>query len=41
VQIGVADTGVFDVDEDFIGTGLLDGNLLIGCDWAIVSMKDI
>jgi len=29
VEIGVADTRVLDVDEDLIGTGLLDGNLLV------------
>jgi hypothetical protein len=29
VEIGVADTGVLDVDKNLIGTGLLDGNLLV------------
>lgn len=29
VEIGVADTGVLDIDEDLIGTGLLDGDLLV------------
>lgn len=33
VVVGVADTGELDVNEDLIGTGLLDGNLLVlgGC----------
>jgi hypothetical protein len=29
MEISVADTGELDVDEDLIGTGLLDGNLLV------------
>ena len=29
VKIGVADTRELDVDEDLIGTGILDGNLLV------------
>lgn len=29
VEVGVADTGVLDVDEDLIGTGLLDIDLLV------------
>lgn len=34
VEISVADTGKLDVDEDLIGSGLLDGNLLVldGCE---------
>jgi hypothetical protein len=34
VEISVADTGELDVDEDLIGTRLLDGNLLVldGCE---------
>jgi hypothetical protein len=33
VEVGVADAGVLDVDEDLIGTGLLNGDLLVleGC----------
>jgi hypothetical protein len=33
VEISVADTGELDVDEDLIGTGLLDGNLLVLDSW--------
>lgn len=30
VEVGVADARVLDVDEDFIGAGLLDGDPLVG-----------
>lgn len=39
VEISVADTGELDVDEDLIGTRLLNGNLLVldGCEkWKLV-----
>lgn len=29
VKVSMADTGIFNVDEDFIGTGLLYGDLLV------------
>lgn len=29
VEVGVADTGVFDINEDLVRTGLLDGDLLV------------
>jgi len=29
VEVSMADTGIFDVDEDFIGTGFLYGDLLV------------
>ncbi len=29
VQVGVADTGILDVDKDLIGAGLGDGDLLV------------
>jgi hypothetical protein len=36
VEVGVADAGVLDVDEDFIGAGLLDGNLLVDDGWDVL-----
>lgn len=33
VEVGVADARVLDVDEDFIGAGLLDGDSLVGGGW--------
>jgi hypothetical protein len=40
VQVGVAYTGKLDVDEDFIGAGLLDGNLLVN-DWTSCLLDDL
>jgi len=40
VQVGVADTRVLDVDEDLIGTGLLNGNLLV-LNWAAGLLDDL
>lgn len=40
VEVGVADAGVFNVDEDFIGAGLGDWNLLV-LDWTTGLLNDL
>jgi hypothetical protein len=36
MEVCMADAGVLDVDEDFIGAGLLDGNLLVDDSWDVL-----
>lgn len=38
VEIGVADARVLDIDEDLIGAGLLDVNLLVDASYFVVSI---
>lgn len=40
VQVGVTDTGVLDVDENFVRTGLLDRDLLV-LDWSTGLLNDL
>lgn len=40
VEVGMADAGVFDIDEDLVRTWLLDRNFLV-VDWAAFLLKDL